>query len=231
VKTKNLLTNCWSKYSTWENSRSLRRLYQKRCRQEENEMDCHSQAAEILSPYIRRGDSILDVGCGSGYFFHSISKRFSKLTYWGLDPSKSLLQIGKKELPKYGLPASHLICARMEDCEAEADHVFCINVLTYLENFQKVLERCLISARKTVLIRESIWAKPSKYLYVMDEYLDRNKRLRVHLNTYDQRELSSLGRELGFRSKLIVDQRSGGKPEKSIGYPHHWSFMMFQRKK
>jgi len=221
---------CYTKFSTWDNSRSLRFLYQRRCRRMEKEMDCHRQAAEILRPHFDPGDSVLDVGCGSGYFFHSLSARFPKFTYAGLDPSESLLRIGRKEMTKYGLPASHLVCGRMEDCEAWADHVVCINVLTYLENFQKVLERCLSSARKTVLIRESIWARPSRFLFVVDEFLDPPKRLRVHVNTYNRWELGRLATELGFRSRLIVDQRSGGKPETSIGYPHHWAFMIFQKK-
>lgn len=214
---------------TWENSKSLARLYRSRCRQEVEEMECHSQAAEILQPYFRMNDGVLDVGCGSGYFFHSLKRRIPRFSYTGVDPCKPLLDIGKKEMPQFGLSASNLICSRMEECVVKAEHIVCINVLTYLENFHKILDRCFLGAQKTVLLRESIWEKPSHYQYVIDRFLDRRKQLRVHINTYNRQDLRKFGKLYGFDCKFILDRRSCGKPEMSIGYPHRWGFLLFRK--
>lgn len=218
-----------AKSVTWENSRSLRKLYRSRCQKKAEEMECHAQAVEILQPHFQANDHVLDVGCGSGYFFHSLNKRLFRFSYTGLDPCKPLLQIGKKDMPRFGLPAGNLVCGRMEDFVVEADHIVCINVLTYLENFHKILDRCFSGAQKTVLLRESIWLKPAHYQYVLDKYLDPPKKIKVHINTYNLKDLKKFGRGYGFGCELIQDRRSRGKPEISIGYPHYWSFLLFRK--
>ena len=63
----------WSKYNSWEQSSNLRNLYARRCNLESEEMTCAAQAIEILAPYASKGDSLLDIGCGSG--LHSISAK------------------------------------------------------------------------------------------------------------------------------------------------------------
>ena len=68
-----ILTEGYQAFNIWEHSSTVANLYRSRCRKEEPEMDCARQAAAILSKYFRQGESLLDVGCGSGYFFHSIS--------------------------------------------------------------------------------------------------------------------------------------------------------------
>jgi cyclopropane fatty-acyl-phospholipid synthase-like methyltransferase len=191
-------------------------------------MDCASQAAALLTKYAKAGESILDAGCGSGYFFHSVKKL--TLEYTGIDASPSLVRIGQEEMPCFGCPAEKLICTRIEDLKGKVDHVVCLNVLSNIDNFHRPLERLLMMARRTVIIRESIWDKPSEYLYVQDRFIDKGFRLFVHVNTYNAAELLKLGESLGFAGKKVIDDRTKGKPEVVIGYPHHWAFMIFERK-
>ena len=62
-------------------------------------MTCAAQAADLLVPLAVNGKTILDVGCGSGYFFHSLKNRNIPLEYYGVDATASLIKIGQEELP------------------------------------------------------------------------------------------------------------------------------------
>lgn len=219
----------WARYSTWENSGSLRDLYARRCRLDAEEMTCHQQALELLKPQMEKGDTLLDVGCGSGYFYHSLRKREIPVTYFGIDAAASLIRIGKKYLPAYGLPAVNLQVMRIEDLDEEFDHIVCVNVLTYLDNYQRYLERMLNCARKTVVLRESC-KTIGEYLYVEDKYLDPGVRLKVHINAYPIAELTSFIESYGFTAEFAEDRFTGGKPQMVIDYPHYWTFVVAKRK-
>ena len=58
----------WANHCIWEHSTTVRELYRRRCRKEEPEMTAHAQAAEILAGIAGPGETLLDAGCGSGYF-------------------------------------------------------------------------------------------------------------------------------------------------------------------
>jgi cyclopropane fatty-acyl-phospholipid synthase-like methyltransferase len=216
-------TNGWNKYCIWEHSATVKELYTKRCRLQAEEMVCASQAAELLAPQVKTGDQLLDAGCGSGYFYHSLVARNIPVDYWGIDSAKSLIKIGQSILPKHGLPPKHLVHGRFEDLDTEVDHVVCMNVLSNIDNYPRPLERLLLSARKTVILRESV-ARTRSYLYVTDKYLDPGVNLKVHVNTYQESEFIEFIRSYGFEVESFIDRRTKGEPELIIGYPHHWKF-------
>ena len=216
-------TSGWNKYCIWEHSATVKELYAKRCRLQAEEMVCASQAAELLAPQVKAGDQLLDAGCGSGYFYHSMMARNIPVDYWGIDSAESLIKIGQAILPQHGLPPKHLVHGRLEDLDTEVDHVVCMNVLSNIDNYPRPLERLLLSARKTVILRESV-AKTRSYLYVTDKYLDPGVNLKVHVNTYQESEFIEFIRSYGFEVESFIDRRTKGEPELIIGYPHHWKF-------
>ncbi|RJQ83017.1 MAG: class I SAM-dependent methyltransferase [Desulfobacteraceae bacterium] len=218
----------WKEHAVWEHSAALRELYTRRCLRQVEEMTCHAQAAELLAPRVRPGDTLLDAGCGSGCFFHSLRLRHIPVEYWGMDASDTLLDIGRQCLPSYGLAAKRLLQLRLEDLSGEADHIVCLNVLTNIDNYHRPLERMLQCSRKTVILRESL-ADTAEYRYVVDEYLDPGCRLRVHVNTYAREEFIGFIEAMGFKAQVVTDRRSGGHPEMVIGYPHHWTFVLARR--
>lgn len=191
-------------------------------------MTAHAQAAEMLAARIDRGDSVLDIGCGSGYFYHSLAVRNLPVEYWGVDACGTLIDIGRNILPSFGLPPERLIEARIEDLDGEVDHVVCLNVLSNLDNYQRPLERFLKIARKSVILRESL-KSGAEYHYVRDEFLDPGVDLRVHVNHYDIGDVMRFVASYGFKPETVKDRRSGGQPELVIGYPHYWTFMVADR--
>jgi SAM-dependent methyltransferase len=221
-------SNGWHQYNIWEHSATVRDLYGRRCRLEAEEMTCHQQAVTLLKPYVSPGDTLLDVGCGSGYFFHSLRKGTVPVEYWGIDATAVLIDIGQQHLPTFGLPAHQLQPMRIEDLGGKADHVVCINVLSNLDNYHRPLERLLNTAQKTVILRESL-APVGDYAYVRDRFLDDGVDLKVHVNTYPVQEVCDFIRSYGFQVESIPDQRTGDVPEMVIGYPHHWRFLVAVR--
>lgn len=218
----------WEQYNIWEHSSTVRELYTRRSRDLAEEMTCAAQAAAIVSEISDPGDSLLDVGCGSGYFFHSLRKRGLDVEYWGIDASPVLVSIGQSEMPAFGLPAERLRVLRIEDLRAEVDHVVCMNTLSNLDNYHRPLERLLHAARRSVVLRESLGQGPS-YRWVRDDYLDAGVDLRVHVNRYDSAEVLAFVESYGFSARLVVDERTGGAPEDVIGHPHHWTFLVARR--
>lgn len=218
------------KYNIWEHSRRVKELYTRRCRQQEEEMTCAAQAAELLAPLVEPGDTLLDVGCGSGYFYHSLRKRNIPVEYWGIDSAPSLIAIGRREMPAFGLPPDRLRVMEIDDLDGEVDHVVCLNVLTNLDNYHRPLERLLKVARKSVILRESCKQEAS-YLYVRDEYLDPGVELKVHVNAYPLQEWLEFIASYGFQVEVITDRRTGGRPEMVIGYPHWWTFFRAVRRR
>lgn len=218
----------YGRHNIWEHSATVRDLYARRCRREAEEMTCHAQAAELLAPHARAGESLLDAGCGSGYFYHSLQSRGMGLRYIGVDAAPSLIRIGREILPGYGLGLEDLRLMRIEDLDGAVDHAVCINVLSNIDNYHRPLERLLKMARKSVILRESC-AQVSEYAYVRDAFLDDGVDLKVHVNTYAIGELRTFIASYGYQVEAVVDQRAGDGPEMVIGYPHHWKFLVCTR--
>ena len=218
----------WSTHNIWEHSTSVHALYTQRARDEIEEMDCAAQAAELLGTIAQTGDSILDVGCGSGYFFHSLRRRNLGLTYFGIDATGKFIDIGRRELQKFGMSPENLHEMRIEDFRGEVDHVLCMNVLSNIDNYHRPLERMLQTARRSVILRESI-RDGSIYTFVKDAYLDENVDLMVHVNAYDRQEIGEFISTYGFSCREVTDKRTGGAPENVIGHPHYWTFLVATR--
>lgn len=218
----------WVAHSIWENSAHIRELYRRRSAGVEPEMTCAEQAAELLAPLVSEGDTLLDAGCGSGHFFHSLRSRRIPVEYHGIDAAPTLVEIGRAELTRHGLPAERLRALRIEDLHGSVDHVLCMNVLTNVDNVHRPLERLAGMARRSLVLRESLGETASSS-YVRDDFLDPGVDLRVHVNTYATGEVTGLLGEMGFSARVVIDRHTGGRPEKVIGHDHHWTFVVATR--
>jgi ubiquinone/menaquinone biosynthesis C-methylase UbiE len=220
--------NGWGRYNIWEHSPTVLELYTRRALGEAEEMTCAAQAAELLQSLARPGESLLDVGCGTGYFLHSIRSRNIPLEYFGVDATERFIEIGREALARFGLPRERLQAGRIEDLDGRMDHVLCMNVLSNIDNFHRPLERLLRMARKSVILRESV-KDGAEYRYVEDRYLESPDILHVHVNAYDRKELTDFMRSYGYSVREIVDRRTGGAPEMVIDHPHYWTFFVATR--
>jgi SAM-dependent methyltransferase len=218
----------WPAHNIWQHSAQVRDLYARRARDEAEEMTCAAQAAELFEGLVRPGESLLDAGCGSGHFFHSLRRRNIAVDYYGIDATESFIATGRAALSAFGLPEDRLQTLRIEEFRGVADHVLCMNVISNIDNYHRPLERLLKATQRTIVLRESL-KDGASYRYVRDDFLDRGVDLKVHVNAYDRVEVTRFIESYGFSVEQVTDRRTGGEPENVIGYPHHWTFLLAQR--
>lgn len=213
------------RWNPWANDRNTYELYRRRCRGEAEEMTCAAQAAEILAPLVRPGETLLDAGCGGGYYRHSFAKRGIDVDYHGLDYTPEMIELARAEM---GAPERFELGA-IEELERPYDTILCFNVLTNSPHYALPLERLLQAARRRVLLRESM-ADELVVRYTPDPYLDEGARhIRVYHNTYPIAEVTAFMREHGFTVTRIPDRRSNDGVEMVVDIPHHWRILLAER--
>jgi SAM-dependent methyltransferase len=218
-------------WNPWANDRKLLDLYRERCRQEAEEMTCAAQAAKILEPLITPGETLLDVGCGGGYYYWSFQKRNIQVCYQGLDYTPEMIELARSEMIiPTDLKKTDFILAAIEDLDRGYDNILCFNVLTNNPHYALPLERMLCCCRKRILIRES-FGKELKVTFQPDYNIDEDKRdLRVYHNTYPMNETIEFIKSYGFEVKTIIDERTKDGMEMVCDIPHYWRILMAERK-
>jgi SAM-dependent methyltransferase len=217
-------------WNPWANDRNTLELYRRRCRKEAEEMTCAAQAAEVLGGLAGPGESLLDAGCGGGYYWWSFADRGAELDWHGVDYTPEMIELARLELaPRAELNPQRFTLGAIEDIEGSYDNVLCFNVLTNSPHYAQPLERLLGSARKRILLRESMGGELI-VRYTPDPYLDEGKRhIRVYHNTYPIDEVQAFIEEHGFRVSRIRDERTGDGTEMVVDIPHEWRILLGER--
>ena len=218
-------------WNPWANDRHTWELYRRRVRREVEEMTCAAQAAEILRPRMAPGESLLDVGCGGGYYLWSFRDRGVAADWWGLDYTPEMIQLAREEMaPAAGLDPERFMLGSIEQLEGAWDNILCFNVLTNSQHYAQPLERLLACTRKRILLRESM-GEDLVVRYTPDPYLDEGKRhIRVYHNTYPLHEVRALMEESGFEVTQIRDERSDDGVEMVVDIPHTWRILLGERR-
>lgn len=220
----NPLWNCWA------NDAKTLELYRRRCRQEAVEMTCAAQAAEILAEKVTPGETLLDAGCGGGYYYWSLLKRNVPITYYGMDYTREMIELARAEMcARTNLSPERFILDSIENLDREFDNIICFNVLTNSPHYALPLERLLACARKRILIRESL-GDELIIRYTPDPYLDEGERqIRVYHNMYQIKEVISFIKEHTFEVTQIRDERTRDGVEIVCDIPHQWRIILGER--
>lgn len=216
----------------WASDRATFDLYRRRCRREAEEMTCAAQAAEFLGPRLAPGESVLDAGCGGGYYLWSFLDRGFAPDWHGLDFTPEMVELARSEVaPRAGLEPERFILGAIEDLPEDSyDAVLCFNVLTNSPHFAAPLERLLRAARSRILLRESL-GDDLIVNFTPDPYLDEGKRhIRVYHNTYPTDEVIALMEAEGFDVQRVPDARTGDGTETVVGFPHQWRILYGERR-
>lgn len=218
-------------WNPWSADRRTLDLYRRRCRREVEEMTCAAQAAEILAPRVAAKETLLDAGCGGGYYAWSFATRGVDVAYHGIDYTPQMIDLARLELcPRMGLPSDRVEVEAIEHLDRTFDSVLCFNVLTNSPHYALPLERLLRCTRKRLLLRESL-GDGLVTRYTPDPYLDEDKRhIRVYHNTYPIAEVTAFMNELGFDVTRFADRRSGDGVEMVVDIPHQWRILLAERR-
>jgi SAM-dependent methyltransferase len=213
----------------WEHSAQVRDLYARRA-QGSDEMDAAVQAVEILAPLVLPGQTLLDAGCGSGYYYQSFKRRCIDIEYYGLDYSPSLIDIGRRYLPQAGLPPERLMVGAIEDLTGQYDWVICFNTLSWCPDFRRPLDRLASAARHYLLLRTNLGDR-TLYRWEIDGYLDSGyNHLKAYWNQYSEIEVTAFLNDLGFDVTPIIDRRTNGAMEPVVGKPYYWKILLAKRR-
>jgi SAM-dependent methyltransferase len=218
-------------WNPWANDAGTLELYRRRCRKEAEEMTCAAQAAAVLGELVESGESLLDAGCGGGYYWWSFAERGIDLDWHGLDYTPEMIDLAHDDLcPRAGLEPDRFQLGAIEQLEGEFDNVVCFNVLTNSPHYALPLERLLACTRERILLRESM-ADELIVRYTPDPYLDEGKRhIRVYHNTYPIEEVTAFMRDHGFDVTRIRDERTGDGTEMVVDIPHEWRILLGERR-
>ena len=99
--------------------------------------------------------SVIDIGCGDGFGYHTLVSNTAVSRYWGIDSNPNEIEMGRKLLVD---PNHVTVCGdwlTYPDSEIQpADFVFCIEVLEHVpaELRKAFVEKCARFARKNVFI-------------------------------------------------------------------------------
>ncbi len=217
-------------WNPWANDSRTLALYRRRCRREAEEMTCAAQVATLLAPLVTPGETLLDAGCGGGYYYWSLVKRNVPVEYYGLDYTPAMIDLARTEMcPRTGLPAERFILGAIENLARPFDTVICFNVLTNSPHYALPLERLLLCTRKRLVLRESL-GNELVIRYTPDPYLDAGKRhIRVYHNTYPLHEVIAFIESYGFRVTRIPDRRTQDGVEMVVDIPHYWRILLGER--
>lgn len=214
-------------WNPWANDAGTLALYRRRCRGEAEEMTCARQAAQILAPLVRPGESLLDAGCGGGYYLHSFRKAGMEVEYHGLDYTPEMIELARAEM---GLPPERFTLDAIENLDRPYDNVVCFNVLTNSPHYALPLERLLLSTKKRLLLRESM-ADELVVRFTPDPYLDEGARhIRVYHNTYPMAEVRGFIEAHGFTVTQLRDERTGDGVEQVVDIPHYWKILLAEKR-
>jgi SAM-dependent methyltransferase len=209
----------------WEHSANVRELYTRRAKGQD-EMDAAAQGAELLAPFIKPGMTLLDAGCGSGYYYWSFKRRGLDIDYHGIDYSPTLIEIGRRYLPA----GNRLRVMAIEDLENNFDIVLCFNTLSWCPDFRLPLDRLCRAARNYILIRTNLGAE-TIYRWETDGYLDQGyNHLKAYWNQYSEKDVTSFMEDLGFEVTPVVDRRTQGAMELVVGKPYYWKLLFGRRR-
>lgn len=220
-------------WNPWANDASTLELYRRRCRREAEEMTCAAQAAQILAERVGAGESLLDAGCGGGYYLWSLRDRGVDVEYHGIDYTPEMIELARSEMaPRAGLDPERFRLQALEDLgeDERYDTVLCFNVLTNNPHYALGLERLLRAAQRRILLRESM-GDELVVRYTPDPYLDKGKRhIRVYHNQYPLKEVRGLMEAEGFTVTQLRDERSGDGIENVVDIPHRWRIVLGERR-
>lgn len=104
----------------------------------------------LFDDYLKSGDKVLDLGCGNGRFYKIFEEK--RVEYFGVDSSKALINIAKKNYPKVNFQVADALSLPFPN--DFFDKVYAIALLHHIPS--KELRLKVLSEAKRVLKKNGI---------------------------------------------------------------------------
>lgn len=139
-----------------------------------------------IAAYINHGDNLLDIGCGNGRFAQFLQNK--QINYFGLDISKKLLKIAKKNVPQGNFFQADMTSLPFPD--HTFDQIVMIASFHHIPSIklrQKTLQECYRVLKNKGLIFILVWnLYQAKFKSAFQEAL---KRSSLSSGNYSKKDL------------------------------------------
>lgn len=178
---------------------------------------------EGLEKYVKDGDRVLDLGCGSGRLIEILKDK--KINYVCLDSSEKLIEIAKKNYPGYNFLVGEAL--NLPFPENSFDKVFSIRVLPHIPSnefrlkFMKEVKRVLKPKGLLILTCWYLYKFKFKTQFLLmlkncflkligkskldfgDAFVPWGKKVMRYYHYFTKKGLEKLAKETGFEIKRI----------------------------
>lgn len=134
----------------------------------------------LISNFIKKNESVLDIGCGQGGLYKILKKRFKKINYTGIDFNGKMIEIAKN---KY--PSANFFLYEKENYlnffKKKFDVIIIFGILHLNVSWKKILSNAAKIAKKKILFDHRIERRKStKKNYFLDlDFKNKNKKFRI----------------------------------------------------
>jgi SAM-dependent methyltransferase len=219
-------------FNIWEHSEGLLKLCRERALGKAPEMDSAAQAAGILSSLeLPKGALVLDGGCASGHFIHSMERRGLGLGYLGVDYSPSFIEAGRGIFESLSLDPESLALESLDEISGlDIQAAVLLNTLSFNPDCRRILDRIIENGAEALVVRDN-FGPETEIRWERDGFLDEGfNHLKGYWNRWGRAEVESFLDSLGFDSMWIEDGRTKGLPEMVVGKPYTWGFLLARKR-
>ena len=196
-------------WKIWNKKKKVEARTFDRTKEKLPEMESSKQLLKILKPIYKKNFKIMDVGCASGHYYHSIKKLNSKVEYLGIDATREYINFAKKYFKKNkSVNFKNLSIYNLKKTNLKSDIVYCCNLILHLPEIKEALKNLIRASKKYVIIRTLISSSStiSKRI-ISHKFNNNNEPINfVYQNTWSRNYIKSLTKK--YKTIFIQDKFS-----------------------
>jgi ubiquinone/menaquinone biosynthesis C-methylase UbiE len=168
----------------------------------------------LISKYVKKNDTVLDIGCAQGGLFKILKKKFSNIDYTGLDFNKEMINLAKKKIDKKNF---FLFKGKnyYSFFKKRFDVVIIFGILHLNTNWKSILINAYKVAKKKVLFDLRFASNQNSNLnnYLSLNFDNRSKKFSIPYLLVEKKETLKFFKDK-FRNSTIDNYSYTGKPSK-----------------
>tara|TARA_B100001175_G_scaffold317284_1_gene333620 strand:- start:3192 stop:3845 length:654 start_codon:yes stop_codon:yes gene_type:complete len=134
----------------------------------------------LINRFLKKNDSILDIGCGQGGLFKILNKKYKKINYTGIDFNKKMIELAKSNFPDakfYHFTKKNYY----KFFKKKFDVVIIFGILHLNPNWKKIIVNASKVAKRAIIFDHRIeLIKSSKEKFYLDlDFVKKEKKFRI----------------------------------------------------
>lgn len=167
---------------------------------------------KIILPETKK---VIDLGCGTGTYLNYFSKNFKKTKFYGLDYSKTLIQIAKKmKLKNVDFYVSNILKKNTNKKFLNSEALICIQTFCVFREPEKIIKFIVSLKPNKVAINSLFYDGPLDVFIHIKDYddLGSDKGSDGDFNTFSIQKISEIFKKYGY----ILKKKKEYFPKKKI---------------